>query len=254
MIKVKNITLKLLLIIMIVVISVVMSTREKQVTVNYQKELPIFRVDTEENMIALTFDINWAEEEHLYEILEVLDKYDVKATFFVMGGWVNYTEENKEKLVKIYEGGHEIGNHSYIHPSFTNISTDRMREEIEKTEQTIEDLVGCKTKVFRFPSGDFNEAAIKYVQSLGYACIQWDVDSVDWKGLGADVEYKKVMDNVKSGSILLFHNNAKYTVGNLDRIIKELQEKGYSFCTISNLIYDQNSYVDENGEQHKNNY
>ena len=254
MVKVKNIVLKLLLVVIIAVMSVVMSTREQQANISYKGELPIFRVATEEKNIALSFDINWAEEEHLYEILDVLKKYDVKATFFIMGGWVNYSEENKEKLQRICDEGHEIGNHSYIHPSFVNITTERMKEEIDKTANTINDLVGYQTKLFRFPSGAYNDTSIKYVQSLGYTCIQWDVDSVDWKGLGADVEYNRVMKNVKNGSIILFHNNAKYTVENLDRIIKELQNQGYNFTTVGSLIYHENCFVDENGEQHKNNY
>lgn len=84
-----------------------------------------------------------------------------------------------------------------------------------------------------------------------YKCIQWDVDSVDWKQSGADVEYNRVMKNVKEGSILLFHNNAKYTPENLDRIINKLTDEGYKFLTVSELIYDDNYYIDENGVQNK---
>ena len=77
------------------------------------------------------------------------------------------------------------------------------------------------------------------------------VDSVDWKQSGADVEYNRVMKNVKEGSILLFHNNAKYTPENLDRIINKLTDEGYKFLTVSELIYDDNYYIDENGVQNK---
>ena len=168
-----------------------------------------------------------------------------------MGGWVNYTDDNKEKLKNIYNDGHEIGNHSYIHPNFVNISEQRMNDELKNTEDIIYQTIGCNTKLFRFPSGSYNEKALNYVMSKGYKCIQWDVDSVDWKQSGADVEYNRVMKNVKEGSILLFHNNAKYTPENLDRIINKLTDEGYKFLTVSELIYDDNYYIDENGAQNK---
>ena len=124
-------------------------------------------------------------------------------------------------------------------------------DEIKKTEDIVYAATGNKTKVFRFPSGDYNQDALEYVRSLGYECIQWDVDSIDYKESGADVEYNRVMKNIKEGSIALFHNNAKYTPQNLKKIINKLTEEGYEFVTISELIYDDNYYVDEKGEQIK---
>ncbi len=210
---------------------------------------PIYRVNKSEKEISLTFDINWAEEDKIYEILDILKENDVKATFFLMGGWINYTPENSEKFLKIIEDGHEIGNHSYIHPIFTNITEEKMREEIEKTNKTFKDIGGIETNLFRFPSGAYDEKSIQLVETMGYKCIQWDVDSVDWKSKSAELEYKRVMDNVKEGSILLFHNNAKYTPENLKRIIPELKAKGYDFKTVGENILKENYIIDEKGEQ-----
>lgn len=212
---------------------------------------PIFRVDTEEKVVSITFDINWAEKENLYRILEILDKYNVKGTFFVMGKWVTDSAENTEKLRKIKEGGHEIGNHSYKHPSFSKISDERIREEIQKTDKIVEDVTGEKMNLFRFPSGDYNDKAFKAVKDLGYTCIQWDADSVDWKELGADTEYNRVMKNVKPGSIMLFHNNTKNTPNNLEKIIPELQQQGYKFITVGEMIYKEDFYIDDQGQQIK---
>ena len=212
---------------------------------------PIYRVKGDEKVVSLTFDINWAEKDELDNILTVLDKYNVKGTFFIMGGWVNYSEDNKNKLIRIYERGHEIGNHSYIHPMFTKISESKMKEEIEKTEKVFMDTLGINSKLFRFPSGDYNEKACKYINSLGYQSIQWDVDSLDWKESGADYEYNRVMDKVSSGSIILFHNNAKYTPGNLDKIINKLKEEEYRFVTVGEIIYKEDFYIDKKGEQIK---
>ena len=214
-------------------------------------ELPIFSVDKEEKEVAITFDINWAENDYIQSILDTLDKYNVKATFFIMGGWVNYSDENVEKLKMISERGNEIGNHSYKHPSFSKIGEERIKEELRKTDDIIEKYTGKKPTLFRFPSGDYNVQSFRTVTSLGYKCIQWDADSVDWKEQGEEIEYNKVMKKVKPGSIMLFHNNAKYTPKNIDRIIKELQDQGYKFVTVGELIYNENSYMDKEGVQHR---
>ena len=212
---------------------------------------PIFKVNTDKKQVALTFDVNWAENEYLYDILDVLNKYNVKATFFVMGKWIIYPEGNKEKLIKINEMGHEIGNHSYVHPSFTKIDETRMLEELTKTDNIIYETIGVKPTLFRFPSGDYNDKALQFVSENGYKCIQWNCDSVDCKQSGKDIEYERVMKNVSAGSIMLFHNNAKYTPSNLDRIIPKLQEEGYEFVTVGELTDYDEYYIDENGEQHK---
>lgn len=177
MLKGKKVVIEVILLVLVIILSLAVNKRNISVSANNQSKLPIFRVNTEEKEIALTFDINWAEEEHLDEILQVLKKYDVKGTFFIMGGWINYTDDNKEKLKNIYNDGHEIGNHSYIHPNFVNITEERMNDELQKTEDIIYETIGCNTKLFRFPSGSYNEKALNYVLSKGYKCIQWDVDS-----------------------------------------------------------------------------
>lgn len=250
--KMKNRTfIALLLICVLMISSLIMKSTSKEVLINVTEEQPIFRVDRQDKSISLTFDINWAETEYLYNILDLLDKYNVKGTFFIMGGWVNYTPENKEKLLKIHEGGHEVANHSYIHPDFTKIGEGRIKEELEKTDKIIEETIGVKTKLFRFPSGEYNKQSFNTVTALGYKCIQWDADSVDWKQSGSDIEYERIMKKVKPGSILLFHNNAKYTPENLDRIISNLQGEGYNFIPVGELIYNENYYIDEQGEQRK---
>lgn len=217
---------------------------------NIHEEDPIYSVDTQEKVVSLTFDVNWVEKENLDVILNILNKYNVKGTFFIMGGWVNYSEDNVNKLKSIKEGGHEIGNHSYKHPMFTKIGADRIKEEIEKTNDTIEKYIGERPKLFRFPSGDYNKDSFLKVRNLGYMTIQWDVDSVDWKEGSAETEYNRVMKNVKPGSIILFHN-AKNTPNNLERIIKSLKDNGYGFKPVGELIYFDNYNVDEQGIQHK---
>lgn len=210
---------------------------------------PIHCVDREDKKISLTFDVNWAENDYLYEILDLLDENNIKATFFIMGKWVIYPEGNREKLVEIHKRGHEIGNHSYVHPDFKNIGKERIIEEVKKTEEIIEKEVGVKTNLFRFPSGSYSQESLSVIHGLQYKSIQWDVDSVDWKGASKEKEYKKVINNVKGGSILLYHNNGKYTVENLREIIPKLKLEGYEFVKISDIIYENSYEIDDNGKQ-----
>lgn len=212
---------------------------------------PIFSVDTDEKVVALTFDINWSEKEHLEEILEVLNKYDIKATFFIMGKWVIYPEGNKEKLEKIKEGGHEIGNHSYVHPDFTKITKGRILEELRKTDEIIKEISGYNPKLFRFPSGAYNEESYSMIKSLGYECIQWNIDSIDWKESGEEIEYQRVMKNIAPGSIVLFHNNAKYTPKNLEKIILDLKKQEYSILPIGEMMHKDSYIIDSQGIQRK---
>lgn len=248
----KKIVVAIFLIVGVISLSIIGT--KAMIVSNTVDNKPIFKVNTDKKEVAITFDINWAENDYLYDILDILNKYNVKATFFIMGKWVNYPEGNKEKLIKINDMGHEVGNHSYVHPSFSKIDESRMLEELTKTDTIIYETIGVKPTLFRFPSGDYNDKALKFVLEKGYKCIQWDCDSVDWKQSGEEVEYERIMKKVTSGSIMLFHNNAKYTPSNLEKIILKLKEDGYEFVTVGQLIDCTDYYIDENGEQHKNNY
>lgn len=249
----KNKLANLLLLVMSMIIFVVFFSHKAGIMtgiLSQKKSIPIYRVNTEEKKISITFDVNWAEKDYLESILSILKKYNVKGTFFVMGSWVNYSEENLKKLKMIYDQGHEIGNHSYSHPDFTKINAKRMIEEIQKTEDIINKNLGVKTNLFRCPSGAYNDTSVNTVNSLNYQCIQWDVDSVDWKENGKDIEYNRVIKKVQPGSIVLFHNNAKYTPENLDRILKKLSDEGYKFVTVGELVLKKNYKIERDGTQY----
>lgn len=239
--------IKTFLIFIVMICSI--STVVKGTLIN-KKELPIYSVKTDEKILALTFDINWAEKDNLYSILDILDKYNVKGTFFIMGGWINYSEDNIKKLKNIYGRGHEIGNHSYIHPNFTKVSYERVKEELKKTDDIIEKHIGLRPKLFRFPSGDYDDKKIKQVKELGYECIHWSIDSVDWKNKSQEEEYERVINKIKPGAIILYHNNAKYTPANIDRLLGECKLKGYVFKTVGEIIYKGNYSIDSNGVQY----
>ncbi len=242
----------MVLLLTIMFISTVSQKNNVEVLTKNTFSQPIYSVDTSDKVVSITLDINWAEKDNLSVILDLLDKYNIKGTFFIMGGWVNYSEENVNKLKDITERGHEIGNHSYMHPGFSKINEQKMEEEIMKTDEIIKKYTGQEVVLFRFPSGDYNEKAVKKVNDLKHYAIQWDADSVDWKELGCEVEYNKIMKNIHPGAIMLFHNNAKYTPENLERIIIDLKGKGYEFKTVGEMIYKDSYYIDKNGVQHEN--
>ena len=228
--------------------SIVLS-RDSISTATNGSNMPIYRVDREEKWVSITFDVNWAEQDYLQEILRILNENDVKATFFVMGKWVIYPEDKSDKLIAIKEGGHEIENHSYGHPDFKNISKERMKSELNKTEEIFKKYEIKNKKIFRCPSGSYNDETLKVAEEMGYKVVQWDVDSLDWKEVGEEYEYNKVMNNVKKGSIILFHNNGKYTPKNLDKIIKNLKSQGYEFKKIEEMLYDKDYFINNEGVQ-----
>jgi polysaccharide deacetylase family sporulation protein PdaB len=204
----------------------------KRTLMSTKEKLPIYSVDMKEKKVAITFDASWGADK-TDSILDTLDKYNVKATFFLVGNWC---DDYPNKVKEIAKRGHEIGNHSNKHPNFTTISKEKIIKEVEITNAKIMELTGQSPRLFRFPEGVYNDSAIETINQSGLTSIQWDVDSVDWKANGAELEYDKVIKNVKPGSIVLFHNDARYTPETLPKIIEFLQKEGYEFVRVSDLL------------------
>ncbi|MCT8977315.1 polysaccharide deacetylase family sporulation protein PdaB [Clostridium sp. CX1] len=244
----RKILLVLILLFLGTTTAIFMNQNDTSVLLRLDKKLPIYCVDTEDKKISLTIDVSWGND-NTEKILDILDKYNIKATFFVVGGWV---DQYPDRLKEIYKRGHEIGNHSNKHPDMTKLSRENIIKDMHINDAKIRNLTGEGTKLFRCPEGAYNDLVVKTVEEAGYYCIQWDVDSIDWKEQGADIEYNRVIKNTKPGSILLFHNNAKYTPENLPRIIEKFQSEGYQFVKTGDLIYKDNYKVDYAGKQISN--
>lgn len=247
-----NILYRLTIIVALVIISIsysIIRTDKNILEVfSYRKELPIYSVGTEEKKVALTFDAAWGDDFTL-GILDILDKYEVKGTFFLVGFWVDkYPDHVKE----IYKRGHDVGNHSSNHPYMTKLSDEEALKELEMTSEKIEKLIGIKPNLFRPPFGDYDDRIVRLCMENGYYIIQWDVDSLDWKELGVQPVVDRVTRNVQNGSIVLFHNNAKYILEYLPIIIERLQQEGYELVPLSELIYKDNFYIDNTGRQKLN--
>ncbi len=210
------------------------------------RKLPIYSVKTDEKVVALSFDAAWGADNTL-KILDILTEYDIKANFFAVGFWV---EKYGDKLKTLSDSGRvEIGTHSNTHPNMPKLSRDNIRLELETSMKLIQDVTGKRPELFRAPYGDYSDSVLTVAEELGLYTIQWDVDSLDWKDLGANDIAVRVLKRVKNGSIILMHNDGKHTVEALPVVIEGLRNKGYSFKTIGEMIYRDNYTIAHDGTQ-----
>ena len=211
------------------------------------RELPIYSVQTEEKKISISFDAAWGSQD-FNQIMEILDKHNVKTTFFMTGEWVEKYPECVQTLV---EKGHDLGNHSATHPDMTTLSKEKQREEILAVHNAVKELTGYEMELFRPPYGAYNNDVIRTCYEVGYYPIQWDVDSLDWKDLSATEIINKVCNHkdLDCGSIILCHNGAKHTAEALDEMLTNLKNQGYEIVPISELIMRENFHMDITGQQ-----
>ena len=207
--------------------------------------MPIYKVDTDDKKISLSFDVAWGSS-NIDDILEILDKHNAKATFFLVGSWI---DDNKELVEKIYNSGHELANHSNTHANTTSLSDESIIEEIEVTASKIYDITGEKTTLYRPPFGDIDSRTMDICKSLGYQVVKWDIDSLDWKEIGPNHVVDRVVRNSEPGSIILFHANVQNIDIYLDDILAKLQKDSFKVVPVSELIYKDNYTIDSNGVQ-----
>jgi polysaccharide deacetylase family sporulation protein PdaB len=219
--------------IVLISVAVVLFRNDGSISVFGPKDnIPIYSVKTSGMQVAITLDAAWGSDK-TQSILDILDKYGIKATFFVTGMWAN---ANEPALRAIAEHGHEVGNHGYTHKDFATLSNEGMIDELKRCTDAIERVTGKRTTIFRAPYGSWNARIVDVVGKEQYDFIQWDVDSLDWKGLTPEQMDARIFSKVQSGSIILFHNDAKYIVEALPLIIEKLQEKGYKPVTVTEII------------------
>ena len=210
------------------------------------RSLPIYSVAREDKKIAISFDCAWGVD-FTDKILDLLEKNDIKCTFFAVQFWV---EKYPEYAAKIVNAGHELGTHSRTHPYMSKLSEAEIRDELKTSLAAIEKATGQKTTLFRAPYGDYNNLLIDTAKDMGLYTIQWDVDSLDWKNLSATEIALRIVNGTKSGSIILCHNNGLHTAESLPLVFSTLKNRGFEFVPIGELIYRENYALDANGRQH----
>lgn len=210
--------------------------------------LPIYNVETNKKWISISINCAWNADD-IDQILEVLDRCNVKTTFFMVGDWVDrFPEETK----RIAEKGHEIANHSDSHPHVNSLSYEQNVEEIKKCTEKIKTVTGKEVSLYRCPYGEYNDTVVKAAKDNGYKVIQWSIDTLDYEGLDESQMIDRINKNLKNGSIILMHNGTENTANSLEGIIKNIQKKGYNIVKVSDLIYNENYEIEANGTQKPN--
>ena len=210
------------------------------------RKVPVYSVETEAQQVAISFDSAWGAEK-TQGILDILKEYNVSATFFLVGFWV---DKYPDKVQAINDAGIEIGSHSNTHPDMAKLSKDQIKEELETSISKIEKITDKKVKLFRPPFGSYNNDLITACENLNVIPIQWDVDTLDWKGLSGAEMTSRVMSKVKNGSIILMHNNSENILDGLRMILDRLLMKNYKVTSVGELVYSSNYTIDRNGVQH----
>ncbi len=211
------------------------------------RELPIYSVETEGKKISISFDAAWGAED-FQKIIEILDKHEIKTTFFMTGEWI---EKYPDCVKLLVEKGHDLGNHSRSHPDMTTLSKEEQKAQLMEAHDAVKDIAGYEMELFRPPYGAYNNEVIRTCYENNYYPVQWSVDSLDWMDYDAATIIKNVCEHkaLGPGAIILCHNGAKHTAEALDEMLTNLKEQGYTIVPISELIIKENFHMDVTGRQ-----
>ncbi len=191
----------------------------------------------------------WGNED-TQQLIDIMAKHQIKATFFVVGEWV---DKYPESVKALHDAGHEVMNHSNDHAHMSELSTEEIVADVAACNEKIEAVTGVVPTLIRPPYGEYDDHVVNAIRSMGMEPIQWDVDSLDWKDLSAGDITQRVLSKVQPGSIVLFHNAALHTPEALPGIIEALLQEGYTFVPISELIlpgeYGVDYTIDHTGRQ-----
>lgn len=191
-----------------------------------------YKGNIDEKVIAFTCNIDWGNE-YIPPMLEIFEDNNIKITFFVTGRWA---EQNGDLLKEIYNHGHEIGNHGYLHRDYSLLSYELNKQEIFKTDKLIRELINFKSKYFAPPSGAYNDDTVVAAKELNYKVIMWSIDTIDWrKDSTSDKIINRVVSKANNSAIVLMHPKEE-TIKALPTIIKSLEEQGYKIGTVSDVI------------------
>ena len=215
-----------------------------EISINAQKyfeskNFNAFCLDTKskEKVLYLTFDCGY-ENGYTAKILDTLKEKNVNAAFFCT---LPQVKENPELIKRMIDEGHIVGNHSVTHPSFAEISTEQMVQEVKGMEDYLQNEFNYSEPYFRFPKGEYNEVALNQLNELGYTCVFWSLAYADWdlnNQKGEDFAYEKVVSRLHPGAVILLHSVSPDNANALGNIIDEARKQGYKFKSLRD--YQQN--------------
>ncbi|MBR4933293.1 MAG: polysaccharide deacetylase family protein [Clostridia bacterium] len=199
------------------------------------KELPMLQtsgsIDPSKPMVALTFDDG--PSQHTDRLLDILATHGGKATFFLVGGNVDYRPDTVKRITA---DGHEIGGHSIDHKQLTRLSSDEVMRQLSSPRERMYAITGTDSYLVRPPYGAYNDEVKRIAAGLGIVFVNWSVDTLDWKYRNAETVHKKIMNSAYDGAIILCHDIHKTTVDAMETVIPALIAKGYQLVTVSDLL------------------
>lgn len=198
---------------------------------SYQNEDVIYHGNQDSNKVCIMINVYWGTE-YLDDMLEVLDKYNVKTTFFVGGQWV---EKEPEMLSKIVSSGHEIANHGYFHKDQEYLDYNQNYQEIKVNHELVKTMTGVTMNLFAPPSGSFNKSTIKACFDLGYQTIMWTKDTIDWRDKDANLIYSRATNKLKGGDLILAHPTQS-TLSALPLILEYFKLNNFEATTVSSCL------------------
>lgn len=191
----------------------------------------IYNGDRSKPNVSLMFNV-YENTEIVNSIIDTLNEYNVKCTFFVGGCWA---DDNRETLEKIVGSGHEIANHGYFHKDHKNLNYDMNKQEIVNTSKIVKGLCGADISLFAPPSGSFSEVTLEVCYDLGYKVIMWSKDTIDWRDNNQDVLFKRATQNLTNGDLILMHPKP-HTLKVLPRILQHCKDTGFNVVTVTECL------------------
>ncbi|SDW14926.1 polysaccharide deacetylase family protein [Paenibacillus sp. PDC88] len=201
---------------------------------------PIYRGNPEKKMASFMINVAWGNE-YIVPMLDILDEYKIRATFFLDGSWL---KKNEQMAKEIQKRGHELENHAYSHPNMSQLTTERATLEISKTKSLLKEMLGVENKWFAPPSGDYDQETVELARQQGLKTVLWTIDTVDWKKPSPDSVVAKITKGVEPGSLILMHPTAS-SAGAMRGMIEGITKKGIKLGTVSETLSSERLDVPE---------
>jgi probable sporulation protein (polysaccharide deacetylase family) len=192
---------------------------------------PIYKGNAKKKMVSLMINVAWGNE-YIAPMLDILEREEVKATFFFDGSWLN---KNVETAKQIQAKGHELANHAYSHKMMSQLSRSKATEEIVKTQTLLKEKLGVDSPLFAPPAGDYDQETVQIAHELGMKTVLWTLDTVDWKKPEPSSIVQKISSRLEPGAMILMHPTSSSSEA-LSGMIKEIKKQGMSLGTVSELL------------------
>lgn len=228
--KTRVITNVIIVAIFVVLTAIALPIKNSTTTTSVNPNV-IYQGNEEKNNVSFMFNVYWGTE-YIKDILDVLDFYEVKTTFFVGGSWA---AKNTEMLKEIYTRGHEIANHGYNHKDQDKLNVQQNKDEIMMTHKLIQANLGIEMNLFAPPSGAYDNELVDIALDLNYKTIMWSHDTIDWRDKDANLIYKRATENLSNGDLILMHPTES-TLEALSNILSYATNNGYHPTTVSETI------------------